>query len=96
MSMHPAHWMNYPDSLKNKRVFGVTAGAAVITVSTLMVLNEAWYKNFPKSEFQNKQTNLPGSLQTVVRSGDAPKPLFSIKTVGGGDKGLTLRGLSQH
>lgn len=51
MSMHPAHWMNYPDSLKNKRVFGVTAGAAVITVSTLMVLNEAWYKNFPKSEF---------------------------------------------
>ena len=34
---------------------------------------------FPKSDFKNKNT-LPGCLQTVVRSGDAPKPPFPIKT----------------
>ena len=36
---------------------------------------------FPNSDFQKrKKKTLPGCLQTVVRSGDAPKPPFPIKT----------------
>ena len=36
---------------------------------------------FQKSDFQKtKKRPLPGCLQTVVRSGDAPKPPFPIKT----------------
>ena len=35
---------------------------------------------FPKNDFRNKEKTLPGCLQTVVRSGDAPKPPFPIET----------------
>ena len=45
------HWTDYSDTLNKKRVYGVSGGAVAITVSTLLVLNEAWYKNYPKSDF---------------------------------------------
>ena len=48
-----AHWMDYPDTINKARLIGVTAGAVVITVSTLTVLNELWYKGFPKSKFHS-------------------------------------------
>tara|TARA_B100000508_G_scaffold140971_1_gene144673 strand:- start:14254 stop:15171 length:918 start_codon:yes stop_codon:yes gene_type:complete len=45
------HWTNYPDTLNKKRLIGVSSGAAVITTTTLIALNELWYKDFPKSKF---------------------------------------------
>ena len=36
---------------------------------------------FQKVTFKKKKRPLPGCLQTVVRSGDAPKPPFPIKTI---------------
>lgn len=49
--MDQPHWTDYSDTLNKKRVYGVILGAAAVTVSTLLVLNEAWYKQYPKSKF---------------------------------------------
>ena len=54
-----------------------------------IILGSIWWKIIEKSlnimllsksDFQQKKRPLPGCLQTVVRSGDAPKPPFPIKT----------------
>ena len=45
-----------------------------ITKTTLNVMC------FPKSDQNKQKKTLPGMHHTEVRSGDAPKPQFSIKT----------------
>jgi hypothetical protein len=42
---------SYPDQLHKKRFYGVLGGQAVIYVSSLTLLYQAWYKDYPQSSF---------------------------------------------
>ncbi len=41
----------YPDQLHKKRLYGVIGGQAVIYASSLTLLYQAWYKDYPQSGF---------------------------------------------
>ncbi len=42
----------YPSDLKKKRLFGVVAGAVSVSATSVIMLNELWYKNYPRTSFQ--------------------------------------------
>lgn len=44
--------LNFPDTLNKTRLIGVSASASVITLGTMIALNQLWYKNYPRSKFQ--------------------------------------------
>lgn len=47
----PFHGIAQPDSLNKKRLALVGGGTAVVYSTMLIGLNEAWYKNYPRSSF---------------------------------------------
>jgi hypothetical protein len=42
---------NYPDQLSKKRLYGVLGGQAFVYASSLTILYQAWYKDYPQSSF---------------------------------------------
>ena len=42
-------WFHNADSISKPRLIGVVGGASVVTISTLLTLNEYWYKDYPRS-----------------------------------------------
>lgn len=44
--------LKFPDSLKKERLIGVSSGAVSLTATSLIMLNELWYKNYPRTSFQ--------------------------------------------
>jgi len=47
----PYFFKKYPDTLNKKRLTYVIGGQSIIYVSTLAVLYQAWYKDYPQSNF---------------------------------------------
>ncbi len=45
-------FLQFPDSLKKPRVTIASVGAVAITGTSLIMLNELWYKNYPRTNFQ--------------------------------------------
>jgi uncharacterized protein YfiM (DUF2279 family) len=50
-------WLDYPDTLHKKRFATVIAGQSILSVGSLLVLNEVWYKPYPRVRFQTFNDN---------------------------------------
>jgi uncharacterized protein YfiM (DUF2279 family) len=50
-------FFDYPDTLHKKRLTGVVAGQSVVSIGSLVVLNEVWYKPYPRVTFQTFNDN---------------------------------------
>ena len=48
-----AKWFHSADSLSKPRLIGVVGGVSAVTISTMLTLNEYWYKGFPRSSLHS-------------------------------------------
>lgn len=51
------HWLDYPDTLNKKRRNAVWAVEGVGALGSIALLNEVWYKNYPRSPLHSFNDN---------------------------------------